>query len=376
MPDSLRRLKVLHVILKIGATNGQYNEHCLPMRRQRNISICTYFAPELMPPPEIALYGGDNTLPGFYRALDAALAEQDPDVIHAHVPHTGVMLAMSRVLRTDILPRAAYTVQNSYQNYRPRNRMMHYPVFQAFPQVVFCSHASYDSFPAALRLLVRGKWSVASNAVDIGRIDRILATTERTRSGDRFVVVSVGRLIAIKNPVAIVQAFAQHAGESDRLVFVGDGDWRERVQTSSLELGLDGQVELTGLVPRDEVFRNVANADLFVSASRGEGLPVAVLEAMACGCPVVLSDIAPHRELSEGADFIPLLDPDDVAGFAQAINRFRAMSPAQRQATGQQCRQQVQQRYGLDAMHKKLDEVYRKLARTPFVLTSPKEQAA
>jgi hypothetical protein len=52
------------------------------------------------------------------------------------------------------------------------------------------------------------------------------------------------------------------------------------------------------------------------------------------------------------------------------------MSPAQRQTIGRQCRQQVEQRYGLDAMHKKLDEVYRKLARTPFVLTSPKGQAA
>lgn len=374
MPDA-SRLKVLHVILKITETNGQYNEHCLPMRWQRDISICTYFAPEITPPPEIRLYGGDNTLPGFYRTLEAALDDAEPDVIHAHVPHTGVMLALSRLRRSDILPRAAYTVQNSYQNYRPRNRLMHYPIFQAFPQVVFCSHACYASFPAALRLLVRGKWSVAPNTVDIGRVDRILATTERTKPADQFVVVSVGRLIAIKNPVTVLQAFAQQAGGADRLVFVGEGDWRPRLVAAGEAMGVDSQVQLTGLVPRDEVFRNVANADLFVSASYGEGLPVAVLEAMACGCPVVLSDIAPHRELAEGATFIPLLDPDDTGGFSRAINRFRAMAPAERQAIGHQCRRLVEQRYGLAVMHGKLDEVYRRLTPTPFVVASVQGQA-
>ena len=66
------------------------------------------------------------------------------------------------------------------------------------------------------------------------------------------------------------------------------------------------RVTMTGLIPRDEVFLRCASADVLVSTSHGEGLPVAVIEAMAAGCPVILSDIPPHRELMDGEDFVPL----------------------------------------------------------------------
>lgn len=53
-------------------------------------------------------------------------------------------------------------------------------------------------------------------------------------------------------------------------------------------------------------------------------MPISVLEAMACGVPVLLSDIAPHREIAKHGNFIPLLKTDDVAGFARELARFRA----------------------------------------------------
>jgi len=47
---AVRRLKVLHLILMLGKTNGQYNEHCLPLIGERDLSIGTYFVPRLTPP--------------------------------------------------------------------------------------------------------------------------------------------------------------------------------------------------------------------------------------------------------------------------------------------------------------------------------------
>jgi glycosyltransferase involved in cell wall biosynthesis len=128
-------------------------------------------------------------------------------------------------------------------------------------------------------------------------------------------------------------------------------------------LGLGDRVELTGLVERDEVFRRCAAADLFVSASRGEGLPVAVMEVMATGCPAVLSDIPQHRELLEGADVAPLVATGDVEGFGRQIGRFRDMGAEERLDAGRRGREHVVETFALARMHAGYEQVYRELAR-------------
>ncbi len=121
---------------------------------------------------------------------------------------------------------------------------------------------------------------------------------------------------------------------------------------------LEKQVELLGLLSREKVYEHLTEADLFISASQGEGLPIAVLEAMACRCPVLLSDIPPHREIAGVADFIPLVHPNDVGGFAHEIARFRRMLPSQRAEIGEKCRKLVEAHFSLTAMHKRYEEVY------------------
>jgi hypothetical protein len=77
-------LSILHIIVRVGPTNAQYNEHCLPMRRERRITICSLTRAALTPPEEIKLYEGDGTVLGSLRVLRKALSHDDYDVIHAH----------------------------------------------------------------------------------------------------------------------------------------------------------------------------------------------------------------------------------------------------------------------------------------------------
>ncbi|MBD2199680.1 MULTISPECIES: glycosyltransferase family 4 protein [Calothrix] len=172
-------------------------------------------------------------------------------------------------------------------------------------------------------------------------------------------VISIGRLIKVKNPLCLLSIFEKISDRTIHLLLIGDGAMKSTFIAEMTNRQLENRIKMTGLIAREAVYQHLANADLFVSTSWLEGLPVAVLEAISCGCPVILSDIPPHREIADGVDFIPLIHPDDVVGFAEEIMRFHQMSASQRAEIGQKCKQLVEERFSLTAMHKKYEAVYR-----------------
>jgi glycosyltransferase involved in cell wall biosynthesis len=203
---------------------------------------------------------------------------------------------------------------------------------------------------------------VVRNGADLDRVDRTLALAPPAPH-DGFTVVSVGRLEPVKDPEVVVDTFRAVAGDGDRLVVIGTGTLAPAVAEHARRIGLNGNVTFTGLIEREDVFRRCGEADAFISTSRGEGLPVAVMEAMAAGCPAVLSDIPPHRELVGDATFIPLVEPGDVDAFAERLGVLRTMDRAARHELGRRCREHVRSRFNLAAMHAGYDAVYRDLVR-------------
>ena len=359
MVKSNRRLRILHIILALRPPNGQYNEHCLPLLDKRDISVCTYFKNELTPSAGLTVFEGDNSLRGFFRALRAALVGRDYDVIHVHTPHAGALLLLGLLLfglYRKFIPTTVHTIQNSFQNFALRNKLLFLPSFPFYRRLVFCSKASYESFPTFYKWLGGNRMCIVPNGADLDRIDRLVQAKPVNQS-DEFTIASVG-LIKIKNPFTVFEAFQQSSDEASRLVFMGEGNLRPLLTEEVQKAGLQNQVRTTGMIPRDSVFEYFAKADVFVSASWGEGLPVAVLEAMAAGLPVILSDIPPHREVAEGVDFIPLLRPDDVAGFAWEMKKFREIPVSERIMLGKKCRRIIEERFSLRVMHDGYEKVY------------------
>src|SRR6185503_14132189 len=363
------------IILALKPTNGQYNEHCLPLMDERDITICTYFRSNITPPSQITLFDGDNTLVGFFRILRAALRKRQYDIIHVHTPHAGVLLLLTLFLTGSykkLIPSTVHTVQNSYENFKLRNQLLFIPSFAFFRYMVFCSNASYESFPAFFKWLAGNRMRVVQNAVDLERINRLIENKHVTQNDD-FTIATVG-LIEIKNSLTVLDAFYQSDGHVGKLVFLGEGTMRSILTQKIASLGLQKRVKLTGMVPRDEVFQYFALADLFVSASRGEGLPVAVMEAMACRRPVILSDIAPHREIVKDVDFIPLINPDNVVGFASAIKKYREMSISERTTLGEKCRKLIEEQFSLPVMHSGYAAIYSEITGNN-ILTSQAQRS-
>ncbi|MGH7493168.1 MAG: glycosyltransferase family 4 protein [bacterium] len=357
-------MTILHLLLSITETSGAYHQHCLAVAPHRDLTICTFFKAPAPVPTEIGLYEGNGSLMGFFHALKAALAAKNHNIIHAHSPHVGFLLvAASMFLPGRLRPITVYNVQNSYQNYKLRNKLLLFPILAFFQRIVCCSNACFGSLPRFYKWLAAGRLCVVPNGLDLDRVERVRQNQSTHFSNGRLTVAAVGRLIEIKNPLSILNAFRKSNGngEAGRLWFIGDGHLHDRLAREIRTLGLAKRVELTGLIPRDEVFEKLMHVDVVVSASRGEGLPVAVIEAMACCCAVILSDIPPHREIARGADFIPLVRPDDVAGLAREIGRFQQMPAAQRAEIGRQCRNLARARFSLATMHKGYEDVYEQL---------------
>ena len=356
---------VLHVELVASETSAPYNEHCLPRVGSRSLALCTYFDSSVEPPPELPMTGGGGTPLGFLRALDAAIRREQPDVIHTHTPHVGVFFLLLCLWRRGLRRRSVATIHNCYPNFRLRNKLMMLPIFAAFERVVCCSESSLESFPALYRWLAGKRLRAVQNGLDTERIDRVLDRESESAPAagseeHRFTVVSIGRLVPIKNPLATVRSFARAAEERSRLLWIGDGPLSEPVRREGAALRCG--IELTGILPRDEVYRTLARADVFVSNSFGEGLPLAPLEAMACECPVILSDIPPHREFADGCDFVPLLSPDDVEGFAAELRRFAGMPATERQAIGRRSREWVTSRFNKERMLERYAAIYAEVA--------------
>lgn len=143
----------------------------------------------------------------------------------------------------------------------------------------------------------------------------------------KCIVVSVGFLSKIKDPFTIIKAFLNSKlRESDVLVLLGDGPLREKC--SRLTAGNDN-VRIVGFV--ENVKDYLGAADVFVSASLAEGCPNAVMESLACGLPVILSDIAPHREILSFNEQAGLLfATKDIASLSKLLSKIKEMNYSQR----------------------------------------------
>lgn len=160
---------------------------------------------------------------------------------------------------------------------------------------------------------------VIRNAIPFSEIEAAAGSGVTRRNGEK-VVLFAGRLDSGKNVQNLILAFAQIADDVPFTALVcGDGPLRQKLEGLVQESGIAHRVVFTGYV--SNIWTLMKDADAVVSLSRFEGCPNVVIEAMACGCPLVVSDIPAHREVLNdyGASFVDPDKPEEAGRTIKAL---------------------------------------------------------
>jgi glycosyltransferase involved in cell wall biosynthesis len=206
----------------------------------------------------------------------------------------------------------------------------------------------------------------------VGNKDKVYVIPNAVNTGlfrpdsvkDPNLVAWVGRLVPEKGLVYLLKAMQKIVKEhgKTKLVLVGAGPMKTELYELVKRLDLEGSIAFVGSVSRVEVAKILAKSSIFAFPSLKEGLPISVLEAMACGTPIVGSAIPGIRDvISNGQDGI-LVPPESQEQLANAILTL-LNDPKLRKRMGQKARQTVTMKYNWDIVLGKIEKLYCELVR-------------
>jgi glycosyltransferase involved in cell wall biosynthesis len=182
---------------------------------------------------------------------------------------------------------------------------------------------------------------IIHNGVDIKNFE----PAKKQRLDKRVNILCVGRLIARKGQHHLLRAFANllvHHGQRAKLTLVGVGDAEEQLRSLATDLQLTDAIEFAGFVPREKIPEIYAQADIFVLPSQNEGMSIALLEAMASGLPVIVTDTGGTTELVEEKKNGLIIPWADISSLTEAMT-IMVQNTELRTQMGQESRKIVTQ---------------------------------
>lgn len=248
-----------------------------------------------------------KTLPESYKTLKNIISLGRYDIIHCHTPIPSLLtrLAARKARKKGAI--IMYTV-HGFHFYRgaPLSRwLVHYPVeyLLSYYTDATITINQEDHHYTEGRMLNKDSWNIKGIGADPCRFKPV-SIREKSKgreqfgwSSDEFILIYVAEFIPRKNHEFIIRAIPNLAKKIKNLkvVFAGRGVLSEDMKHLSEELSIRKHIDFLGF--RDDVQQLYPLADVAVSSSRQEGLPINLVEAMMCGLPVVANGVRGHTDL-------------------------------------------------------------------------------
>lgn len=300
-----------------------------------------------------------------YRQLLRLFQEHDYAWIHCHSPVGG---ALARIAAGPRNIRVAYTAHgfHFYKGAPLRNWMLYYPaekILAHWTDVLVTVNGEDYRF-AKKHLRAGGIFRIPGVGIDTAGFaggDGNPRKAFRMRHGipqDAVLLLSVGELNEGKNHRTVLDAMAGLRDQNVYYLVCGQGMLRERLLLHAAGLGIAERVRMLGYV--EDVAAAYLAADLFVFPSRREGMPVALMEAMAAGLPCAVSDIRGNRELvtERRLRFHPGC-PDELAEILDALIADKNLC----RMYGGRNRHRIQ-KYDVTVVKNRMEKIYGSLAHS------------
>ncbi len=192
-----------------------------------------------------------------------------------------------------------------------------------------------------------------------------LPTREGFADSHSIIIGTVGRFQAVKDQMNLVEGFIRllercpDLAQTVRLVMIGDGPLRETVMQRIAAAGYDGLVWAPG--PRNDVEKILPAFDLFILPSLAEGISNTLLEAMACGLPVIATTVGGNPELVADNETGKLIPPADSDALSREIEQY-VRDATLRKTHGQAARKRVEEKFSISSMVEQYLAVYDSLS--------------
>lgn len=293
--------------------------------------------------------------PRGWRLLHRWLVQNRPDVLHAHMPHAAWMTRWSRLFAprcvvVDTIHTSAIGTRGRQLGYRWSDWLT--------DQVTAVSEGAAGAYNAA-GMVSAQHLATLPNGIDTKhwRPDAAMRLGMRERLGvtDEFLWVAAGRLEPVKDYPTLLRAL-KLLQKPLQLLIAGDGSMHGPLRKLAYELRVEHRVRFLGF--KEDIHEWMQAADGVALASRWEGLPMALIEAGACGVPAVATDVAGSREAIVHGETGLLAKAGDAEAFANAMKELMDMPAETRRKIGERARQRVIERYGIESVLDRWEALY------------------
>lgn len=317
------KLKIVYIISSLqqcGPVNVLFNivknldrESFIPiiitLSKEKDLSIKKHFIMQNVEVFSLNLPYGSGYIKG-YSKLKEILKNLNPDIIHSHCFRSNILSALISdkyikvaTIHSDFMSDYSFCFGKFLGKIMG---ILNYIALIRIKNAICCSNY------LSQKLLKRfnRKFMYINNGIDINTFcpttNKIDLRRKLNLPIDKIIVIWSANIIALKNPIFYANIINKINSDEIYFLICGDGYLQEKVQDILKD---NKNVILTGKVKN--ISEYLKSADFYVSTSQTEGLPLSVLEAMACGLPVILSDISPHKYIFGNDSKIPILFSTD-----------------------------------------------------------------